>query len=140
MSMLSTRFPVMSILCKKIDTLAGRVDSIDRSSGYVDLSRVFRHIRSIGRSDRHECDPGGETPVAARRHRDSACHGPYPRANSTGEIAMGNLRLVGWVFSLGLLVAACGGNSGDGPSVAPPPPSSPPPPAATPEVGLQQAF
>ena len=53
---------------------------------------------------------------------------------------MGKSRLVGWIFSLGLLVAACGGSSGDGPSVAPPPPSSPPPPAATPEVGLQQVF
>jgi len=53
---------------------------------------------------------------------------------------MGKLHLVGWVASLGLAVAACGGSSGDGPSVSPPPPSPPPPPAAAPDVLLQQVF
>jgi glucose/arabinose dehydrogenase len=53
---------------------------------------------------------------------------------------MGNYRrLAGWPSSFALLVSACGGSSGDGPSVAPPPPP-PPPPAATPQVILQQVF
>jgi hypothetical protein len=36
------------------------VDEIDRFCGYVDFSPVFRHVRSICRSNRHERDAVGE--------------------------------------------------------------------------------
>ncbi|HSM31106.1 MAG TPA: PQQ-dependent sugar dehydrogenase [Woeseiaceae bacterium] len=51
---------------------------------------------------------------------------------------MGKLRLVGWLSTFALLATACGGGSGDGPSVAPPPP--PPPPPAVPDIGLTEVF
>jgi hypothetical protein len=55
----------MSIFLAKIDASAKRVDAIDMSRKYVDLDVFYRHILSIGRSDRHQCDPGGENPSPA---------------------------------------------------------------------------
>ncbi len=54
---------------------------------------------------------------------------------------MGKARLVGWVSWLALLVSACGGSGGDGPSVSPPPPPSPPPAIdVEPTIAVAQVF
>lgn len=51
---------------------------------------------------------------------------------------MGKALLVSRVSWLALLVAGCGGSSGDGPGVSPPPP--PPPPPAAPRIDIAEVF
>jgi len=59
-SIVSTCSSNRSIKRVFFDKSAFGVDEIDTFYGYVDFSPVFRHIRSICRSNRHERDTVGE--------------------------------------------------------------------------------
>ena len=66
MSMKSTRSSNMSKKYKIFDISVFHVDEIDTFFGYVDFSAVFRQIRSICRSNRHERDAVGEIRIFTR--------------------------------------------------------------------------
>ena len=50
----------MSIKCEFLDMFVFCVDEIDTFFEHVDFLPVFRHVRSICRSNRHERDAVGE--------------------------------------------------------------------------------
>jgi len=65
----------MSKNSKNIDISGIRVDRIDKFDQYVEIPVIFRHVRSIGRSDRHDPDLRGNSAARGlqRRPDNSRC-------------------------------------------------------------------